>query len=453
MNATELKRPALKSQNPLAQHLNLQLDYDQLTNCMRCGFCLPACPTFRETGVEAESPRGRIALMKAVADGLMEPDKAFQEQMDHCLGCRACEPACPADVKYGQLLEQARDTIEDHADHKGWVKLLRSIAFKQLFPYQKRMRMLGFSLKMYQKGLRGITHSIGIMKLFPKHMQAMEKILPDASSKGVIERMGTDFYPAKGTPIARVGMFRGCIMDMLFTETNVNTVKLLSEAGFDVVIPKSQNCCGALHAHSGEMDLAEGLAQKNIRAFREANVDYIISNAGGCGAALIEYDHWLHDDSQWQEDAKWFASRVIDISQVIVEHGRIPQFAALPAESSKDHTLKITYQDSCHLRNVMRSSQAPRRLMQSVDNVQFVEAKESDRCCGSAGIYNVTQPKMAGDILAHKMEHVNKTEAHYLLTSNPGCLLQMKLGVEEHGKKDQMKAMHIVDFLYERTKA
>lgn len=457
--------------NPLAQKLKLKLDYDQLTNCMRCGFCLPACPTFRETGVEPESPRGRIALMKAVADGLMDPDKAFEDQMNHCLGCRACEPACPADVKYGQLIEQARDAIEDHTEHhRWWVKIARNVAFKRVFPHQNRMRWVGASLRFYQKsGMRSLVHGAGIMKLFPVHMREMETILPEASSKGVVEQLGT-LYPAKGEAVARVGMFRGCIMDVLFTDTNVNTVKLMAEAGFEVVIPATQNCCGALHSHSGEQDTARELAKANIRAFKEAGVDYIASNAGGCGALLVEYDHLLHDDPEWAEDAKWFAKRVKDVSQLLVERGRIPDFAetlanaqahthacgsASPsgegASCGKDAPVRITYQDSCHLRNVMRSGSAPRQLMKSVANVEFVELKEADRCCGSAGIYNLTQPQMANQILDHKMEHVRKTEAHYLLTSNPGCLLQMKLGVERHGQSDHMKAVHIVDFLYERV--
>ncbi|SEF83639.1 (Fe-S)-binding protein [Paenibacillus sp. UNC499MF] len=555
--------------NPLAQKLKLRLDEDQLTNCMRCGFCLPACPTFRETGIEAESPRGRIALMKAVADGIMAPDAAFEEQMNHCLGCRACEPACPADVKYGQLIEQARDAIEDHTDsHRGWVKLARRTAFKAVFPKQNRMKLLGGALGLYQRsGLQKIARGTGIMKLFPDHMREMEQILPEASSRGVIERIGSS-HPAVGAKIATVGLFRGCLMDVMFTDTNVHTVELLTQAGFEVVIPETQNCCGALHAHSGEADGARSLARGNIRAFREAGVDYIVSNAGGCGAILTEYDHLLHEDAQWKDDAAWFAARVKDVSDLLVNFGRVPKFAeqgwalaaggqgapaagvcaagggsgaaaaqaaasaaqadataartsagaagapgapaaapgwpaaagggtsAAPADIGAElaaiddaaaqaetvaacadraaapaggtaprdalaqaqppagpaaaaPSVRITYQDSCHLRNVMRSSDAPRKLMRQVAGVEYVEMFEADRCCGSAGIYNLTQPDMANQILDHKMVHANATDARYLLTSNPGCLLQMKLGNERHGD-GSMKVMHVVDFLHER---
>ncbi|QHW35020.1 (Fe-S)-binding protein [Paenibacillus rhizovicinus] len=446
---------------------------------MRCGFCLPACPTFRETGIEAESPRGRIALMKAVADGIMNPDEAFETQMNHCLGCRACEPACPADVKYGQLLEQARDSVEKHTTtHRWWVKIARKAAFEGMFPHQNRMRLLGGGLQLYQKtGLRKLLRGAGIMKLFPPHMREMEAILPDASYKGVVEQIGTH-HAAKGEQVAAVGLFRGCIMDVLFTETNKHTVELLNEAGFDVIIPETQNCCGALHAHSGEQDGAKELAKRNIAAFKAAGVDWIVSNAGGCGALLVEYDHLLQDDPQWKQDAAWFAARTIDVSQLLVRHGRLQSAAQAAAAAgagsviggglqtaggagcggscgggvnfASGETVRITYQDSCHLRNVMRSSEAPRKLMRSVANAEFVELAEADRCCGSAGIYNLTQPQMAGQILDHKMEHVKRTGAHYLLTSNPGCLLQMKNGIEKHGMSGQMQALHVVDFLHER---
>jgi glycolate oxidase iron-sulfur subunit len=273
MNTSIKPLVAATSPHPIAERMKLTLNYDELTNCMRCGFCQPACPTFKETGVEAASPRGRIALMKAVTDGLMAPDEAFREQMDLCLGCRACEPVCPADVKYGQLLEQTRDALEANQEHhRWWVKLARKVSFTYMFPSQKRMQLLGGSLRLYQRsGLSSLARK-SVLKLFPEPMRQMEAILPDASSKGVVKQLGT-FYPAKGKAIAKVGMFRGCIMDVLFTETNINTVKLLSEAGFDVVIPDTQNCCGALHAHSGELDQARALAKKNIQAFQGAGVD------------------------------------------------------------------------------------------------------------------------------------------------------------------------------------
>lgn len=442
--------PDKKPLGPLAQTMKLQLNYDELTNCMRCGFCQAACPTFLETGLEAASPRGRIALMKAVVDGVMEPDQSFREQMDLCLGCRACEPVCPADVKYGHLLEETRDSLEQHVEHRWFIHAARRAAFKELFPKPRRMKLLGKLLRTYQRsGLQKVARGTGVMKLLPKNMRDMEKILPEASGQGVVETFGTR-VPAKGQKIATVGMFRGCLMDVLFADTNKKTVQLLSEAGFEVLIPDTQNCCGALHAHSGEVDQAKALAKQNVRAFREAGVDYIASNAGGCGALLVEYDHLLHDESEYADDAKWFASRVKDVSQLLLEKGRLPQFAHRDAPEPNGQPFTITYQDSCHLRNVMRSSGAPRNLMNRVANVRFVELQGADRCCGSAGIYNIVQSDMANQILEHKMEHVKETNAHMLITSNPGCLLQMKLGIEREQLTDKMEAVHIVDFLYDR---
>jgi len=444
---TTLGKPCIEHKNPLAQTLLEKLDYDQLTNCMRCGFCLPACPTFRETGMEPASPRGRIAMMKAVVDGIMEPDQQFQDQMNLCIGCRACEPACPADVKYGHLIEQARDAIEDHAKHSLPVNIMRRTLFKTVFPKRKSWKIIGGALAFYQKsGLQKFAHGVGAMNMFPEHVAEMESILPEASSKGVIERLGT-FIPAKGEAIGTVAMFKGCIMDVMFAGTNVNTVDLLAEAGFNVHIPKEQVCCGALHAHSGEMTDARELARQNVDAFMKYDVDYIVTNAGGCGALLIEYDHVLHEDEAYKDKAKWFADRIIDISELLIAKGRLPQFKQ---KKESDGVVRVTYQDSCHLRNVMKTASAPRTLVKQVANVQFVEMKEADRCCGSGGVYNVVQPEMASDILEHKMEHANVTEASYMLTSNPGCLLQMKLGIEKHKPKQPMEALHIVDFLHER---
>lgn len=242
-------------------------------------------------------------------------------------------------------------------------------------------------------------------------------------------------------------------MDILFTETNLKTVKLLSECGFEVIIPDQQNCCGALHAHSGEMASAKEMAKKNVKVFYDAGVDYIVTNAGGCGAMLIEYDQMLKDDPEYAEISKWFAGRVKDVAQMIVDAGRIPDFAVLPDTGGQtENNVTISYQDSCHLLNGMKQASAPRQLMKSVANATYIEQKEAGRCCGSAGIYNLTQPEMSGQVLDHKMVHVKNTQARYLLHSNPGCLLQMKLGIEKHGMSGQMKALHLVDFLYDHRK-
>ncbi|MFJ9500603.1 (Fe-S)-binding protein [Brevibacillus centrosporus] len=426
----------------LKEALIEKLDYNELSNCMRCGFCQPACPTFRETGYEAASPRGRIALMKAVADGVMQPDQDFVDQMNLCLGCRACEPVCPAGVPYGQLIEQTREAIEEVQEHPTWVKAVRKVAFKHLFPRQDRMYRLGSMLRFYQKsGVQKAVRKLGVMRILPKQLGEMEAIMPEASGTGLKKRFGTTVIPAAGERKRRVGMFHGCIMDVLFNETNVNTVRLLTEAGCEVVIAEGQVCCGALHAHSGEREEARGLARKNIAAFRQADVDVIVSNAGGCGAMLQEYDHLLANDPQWHDDAKWFAERVKDISELLVELVAPETWDALPQSK------RITYQSSCHLRNGMKVTKEPVHLLQSIPGATYVQMREGDRCCGSAGIYNLVQPEMAGNLLNEKMQHVAATQADILVTSNPGCLLQMKAGIKRAGLEGQMEAVHLVDLL------
>jgi len=425
----------------LRNRLLQTLDYEELSNCMRCGFCQPACPTFRETGYEAASPRGRIALMKAAADGLLEPDQDFVDQMNLCLGCRACEPVCPADVKYGQLLEQTREAIAAEAPLPWWKKGVRRLAFRHLLPKQKRLTLAGKLLRLYQRsGLQGIVRKARLLHVLPTAVREMEAILPEAAGTDLIDSMGA-VVPARGEKKGRVGMFRGCIMDVLFHETNVNTVQLLTQAGYEVVIPPDQSCCGALHAHSGERDEARQLAKRNIRAFQEADVDWIASNAGGCGAMLQEYHHLLQEET-WKEGAEWFSARVRDISQLLLP--------AMP-DLGEGHRVakRVTYQGSCHLRNGMKVTREPEQILRGIPGAEYVQLFEADRCCGSAGIYNLVQPEIAGHILAEKMEHVTATQADLLVTSNPGCLLQMKAGIRRAGLEGKMKAVHLVDLLAE----
>ncbi len=443
----------------LADQFRLSLDADELENCMRCGFCLPACPTFVETGLEAASPRGRIALMKAVVHGALQPDDGFAAQMDLCLGCRACEPACPSDVRYGRLIEQTRDVLASHAPQSGRSELLRAVFLRGLFPHTRRMRMLGRLLGMYQGiGLADRVRASGLLRVLPRHMQDMERILPRATGRGVAqacrqagipnrtERSGGAqmlVLPPVGERVGRVGLFRGCIMDVLFTETNVNTVRLLRESGFEVVIPEAQVCCGALHGHAGELAGARELAQRNVAVFAAAQVDYVATNAGGCGAFLKEYDHLLQQAPHASE-ASEFAGRVLDVSELLVDHGR-------PLEMRADAEMEtVTYQDSCHLRNVMGVKRQPRALLESMPGVTYCELPGADHCCGSAGIYNLTQPGMASDILTHKMDDVRATGAQVVVTTNPGCQLQMRLGVEREGDPGQ-SAVHLVDLLAQRV--
>lgn len=432
----------VKEQATIGQQFAERMDEDELLNCMRCGFCLPSCPTYIESGFqEIHSPRGRIALMKAVKDGMIEPDEDVEHSLSLCLGCRACEPVCPSGVKYGHLLEEARDIIHQNKKHTMPVQAVRNAVFEGLFPHQNRMQTVTGLLGFYQRsGLQKLTRKIGFMKLFPENLATMEKVLPKVPT---IKEMKNrpEYVPAKSVKTKRVAFFAGCLMDTMFLDTNNATIKLLQLAGCEIVIPKSQACCGALHGHSGEKTKAMEMAKRNIEAFEKVNADYIITNAGGCGAFLIDYDHLLKDDPEWKERAIAFKNKLKDITQILVElefHYKVPLRLSERV---------VTYQDSCHLRNVMKTSDAPRTLLKAIEGVEFREMKKADSCCGSAGIYNIVESEMSMKILDSKMGNVKATNATTIVTANPGCLLQMKLGIEREGLSENVEAVHIVDLL------
>ncbi|CAM4151408.1 (Fe-S)-binding protein [Lederbergia lenta] len=439
---------ATEESKKIQQQFAEKMDMDELLNCMRCGFCLPACPTYIETNFqEKHSPRGRIALMKAVADGMIEFDDDVEESLDLCLGCRACEPACPAGVNYGMLLEDARDIISQNKKHSVSVKAVRNTVFEGLFPHQNRMVNLTGLLGFYQRsGLQKTVRKIGFMKLFPENLAQMERVLPEVPKKNEMKER-PDFLQANTVKTKTVAFFSGCLMDTMFMKTNDATLELLQMAGCDVVIPKSQGCCGALHGHSGEKAKAIELAKKNIAAFEDTNADYIVTNAGGCGGFLIGYDHLLADDFEWNERAKVFTQKLRDISQILYELDFHREYSlCLPGAI-------FTYQDSCHLRNVMHTAAAPRQLLNAITNAEFREMPEADRCCGSAGIYNIVEPEMSMQILDHKMEHVESVQPGIIVTANPGCLLQMKLGIERAGLQGKVEAFHIADVLLKAAKS
>ncbi|MFE7062176.1 (Fe-S)-binding protein [Sutcliffiella sp. NPDC057660] len=433
-----------KEKQVIQSEFQKRMDEDELLNCMRCGFCLPSCPTYVESGFkESHSPRGRIALMKGVVDGLIEPDEDVERTLDLCLGCRACEPVCPSGVKYGHLLEEARDIINQHKKHSLPVRVLRKTVFNGLFPHQNRMRMMTGMLGIYQRsGVQKVVQKSGMMKLFPESMASMERVLPQVPSmKKMKDR--PSFLPSIVEKRKKVAFFSGCLMDTMFLDTNNATMKLLQHAGCDIVIPDSQACCGALHGHSGEKDGAKSLAKRNIAAFEDSGVDYIITNAGGCGAFLVDYDHLLKDDAEWYPRAVAFKEKIKDMSAILVELGFHKKL------DLRVRSQRVTYQDSCHLRNVQGTFLQPRMLLQAVDGATFIEMKDADRCCGSAGIYNIVESEMSMQILDHKMEKVEESQATTIVTANPGCLLQMKLGIEREGLSGVMRAVHIADFLLE----
>lgn len=420
-----------------------RMDRDELENCMRCGFCLPACPTYIQSGYdETQSPRGRIALMKGIVDGDIEPDEDIEQTLNECLGCRACEPACPAGVNYGQLLEEARDIFNEYKKHSLPIRTVRKAVFDGMFPHQNRMEKVTSLLGFYQRsGMQKLVRKVGCMNLFPKSLATMEKVIPQAPTRKEMKERPT-YYSGKRTSTIKVGFFKGCLMDTIFAETNKATINLLQEIGCEIVVPNIQNCCGALHGHSGEKTKAKALAKKNIIAFEKKNVDYIITNAGGCGAFLHDYGHLLKDDSEWAKRAESFTKKIKDITSILVDLNFHKMALKLPDQV-------VTYQDSCHLRNVQKTFQEPRILLQSIKGVQYEEMENADRCCGSAGIYNIVHSELSMKHLDYKMEKVQETSATTIVTTNPGCLLQMKLGIEREGLSNKMRAVHIVELLAE----
>lgn len=437
----------VQEQQRIQTQFQEKMNQDELLNCMRCGFCLPTCPTYIESGYqESHSPRGRIALMKAVVDGLIEPDEDFERSLDLCLGCRACEPVCPSGVNYGHLLEEARDIVNQNKKFSMPVRVVRKAVFKGLFPHQNRMRGLTGLIGFYQRsGLQKVARGTGVMKLFPESLATMEKVLPKVPTMKEMKNR-PEHLEAIGTKTHKVAFFSGCLMDTMFLETNNATMKLLQLAGCEIVIPKEQACCGALHGHSGEKEDAKALARRNIKAFEDTGVDFIITNAGGCGAFLVDYDHLLKDEPEWKDRAKAFTDKIKDISQILVEVGFHEKVKLeLPQQI-------ITYQDSCHLRNVMKTASAPRTLLQSIKGIEYREMQNADRCCGSAGIYNIVESEMSMQLLDSKMVQAKATHATTIVTANPGCLLQMKLGIEREGLSSSMRGIHIVDLLVEAVK-
>ena len=403
--------------------------------CVHCGLCLPHCPTFRETRVETESPRGRLHLMRALAEGRVEPTDTFVSHISLCLDCRACEAACPTGVKFGHLMEATRAEVQARRPRSGVGRLLGWVVFKQLFPYPARLETLAGLLRAYQRtGLQRLVRATGILGRLPGQLDEAEALLPRISSR-FFEPRGT--VPARGELRKRVAFFAGCIMRVAFAETNRATVRVLARAGCDVDLPESQICCGALHVHAGEREAAKELARRNIEAFEGSDAEWIVVNAAGCGAALKEYGELLAHDPAWAARAHAFSARVRDFSEAI---------AALPLEAApRAVNTKVVYQDACHLLHAQRIRQQPRDVLARVPGVSLVEMRDGDRCCGSAGIYNLTEPEMAERLGEQKVTNVEQTAADVVVSGNPGCLIQLRAGLARHGS--HIRAVHLADFL------
>ena len=410
--------------------------YDQ---CVRCGLCLPTCPTYVETLVETSSPRGRIALIKAVDEGRLDlSSPGFMHQMSECLDCRACEAVCPSGVAYGQLLEPARAQVERvHAERRPeGQRLLRGIVLDRLFSNMGAMRLAAMLLRFYQRsGLRALVRGSGLLKRFG--LDRLESLAPEVSDRFFVADGSRS--PALGERKALAFMHAGCVMSVAFAPAEEATVRMLQRAGCEVVAPRGQGCCGAIAVHAGEPDLGRQLAKRNITAFERSGADYYVINAAGCGSSLKEYGHLFVDDPAWHERAVAFSAKVRDATELLDALG-------LPAEIGRIDAV-VAYQDACHLLHAQRISAPPRRLLALIPGVVVREFGEAAICCGSAGIYNVTQPDMSDRLKKRKVEHILEVEPDIVATANPGCALQIAAGLRAAGRTIAVK--HVVELLDE----
>jgi glycolate dehydrogenase iron-sulfur subunit len=402
-------------------------NYQKLMECVHCGLCLPTCPTYAELGVEMDSPRGRIYLMRAVVEGKLSLSAPYQQHISQCLGCRACETACPSGVKFGQLLEGARAQIEqaDAPQHPPVAKWLRALAFQGILPRPMALQVLGNLLLLYQSsGLRALVNHRSLRRWRPRRLTELDQLLPKLPKRAYRTRL-REVTPAQGERRGRVGFVSGCVMPIFFAQINDATVRLMAVNGFDVITPRAQRCCGALHAHAGERDEARRLARQNLEAFAQARVDWIVVNAAGCGAMLKEYHELLHHDALLNGAAKQFSERVLDVSQFF---DRFPFRGPLG-----ELKLRVAYDDPCHLLHGQRVRDEPRRMLRSIPGLELLDVPEGDWCCGSAGIYNLIHPELSRQILERKMKHLAAVNPDVITTGNPGCLIQIGTGARQHG--------------------
>lgn len=420
-------------------------DYEALVKCVHCGLCLNECPTYRANGLEPDSPRGRLYLIRAISEGTLPVTDDVVDHLQLCLVCRACETACPSNVQFGQVMEAARHELLTHHSTRQR-RFFSWLAFRQLFPHPARLRAIGLALRLYQQSpLPQLTQWAARAGLMPKRLAVMEQMAPRLSER-FFEIPTTEFVAAQGPARHTVGMISGCIMPLAFAPTNEATVRVLTANGCDVVLPQAQRCCGALAAHSGDGGASADLARANIDAFEAFGVDRldsIIINAAGCGAQLKNYGHMLQDDPRYAERARHFAQKVEDVSEFLARVGLTANLGEVRRT--------VTYQDACHLVHGQKIRSQPRELLHSIPGLELVEMRDAWRCCGSAGIYNIVQPKMSMDVLDAKMENVLATGTDCVVAANPGCLLQLNLGLKQRGHAPS--AVHIIDLLDESIQA
>lgn len=410
----------------------------ELYKCVHCGFCLQACPTYVETGLETESPRGRIALMKAVNEARINITPALIKHWDLCIQCRACETVCPSGVPYGRLIEATMTQIKPLRKSNIVSKLMSSLSLKYILVNQTRLTLLIGILRIYQRsGLQKALRMSSFLKIISPKLAELERSLPSVPSR--FFKATGQVIPSKSKSKTRVALLSGCIMPLIHGPQMEALVRVLARNNCEVIIPKEQKCCGAINTHVGDLNTARTLARRNVDVFLESNVDSIVIGSAGCGSRMKEYDHLLKDDVEYAEKAQKFSKMVKDIHLFLAE---------LPLDAPKASlNYKITYQDSCHLSNAQKITKQPRELLKSIPGIKFVELSNASMCCGGGGTYTITEREFSLKVLETKMNAIKNSEAEIIATANPGCVLQLQYGV--NNKNLPVDVRYVTDLLDE----
>jgi glycolate oxidase iron-sulfur subunit len=419
---------------PLTLH---GLSVEGVNQCVHCGLCLASCPTFAELGTETDSPRGRIVLIKSLAEARIGLSDSTVQHLSLCLDCRACETVCPAGVPYGRLIEAAKAEIERQRPGGPLRRAFRWANFDLLLRHPRMLRLAGAGLRFYQaSGLQTLVRKSGLVRVLPGTLPAWESLLPPLPPAAERAPLAA-FTPAAGARRGRVAMLTGCVQSVVFGAQNRATARVLAQNGWDVSAPVGQGCCGALNAHGGDHRRAVEMARRTIEAFEGERVEAIIVNTSGCGAHMKGYGALLADDPAWAERARRFSAGVRDVAEFLATAPLRGPLAPVP--------LTVTYHDPCHVVHGQKIRSAPRALLAQIPGLRVVDLPESDWCCGSAGIYNLTQPEMADRLLRRKVRHVLGTGAAAVVTANPGCILQIQQGLRAAGSP--VDVLHIVEIL------
>jgi glycolate oxidase iron-sulfur subunit len=403
-----------------------------IDECVHCGFCLPTCPTYVLFGEEMDSPRGRIYLMNKGLDEEPMNDEMVRH-WDLCLGCMACVTACPSGVQYDKLIESTRQQVERRYERRADDKAFREMIF-QFFPYPNRLRAVAAPMRLYQRfGIGDKLRRAGIMQRIPARMRAMEALMPDLPREEKIP----DLTGPVGEKRRRVGVLTGCVQRVFFSQVNAATVRVLAVEGCEVVAPK-QGCCGALSTHAGREEESLDFARKTIDTFEDLNLDNVVVNAAGCGSTMKEYGYLLRDDPEYAERAKAFSAKVRDVSEFLQELGPVAERNPLP--------VTVAYHDACHLAHAQGIRKQPRQTLKQIPGMDVKEIREAEICCGSAGIYNMVEPEPAAELGERKANNILKTGAQMIVTSNPGCMLQIQSSLKKMGR-DGLPMAHPVEVL------